>query len=102
MEHHLRERGPRASEIDRRLALRTAFSTEALGWLGAVALLLSFALGAASLVKPTSAAYLGLNLFGAMGLAHASLSRRAYSPALLNIIWAVIAAVSLLFVFVKA
>jgi len=81
--------------MNRDSRLRAALVTELTGWLGAVALLLSFGLGAASLVEPTSAAYLALNLFGAIGLAHASLSRRAYSPAMLNIIWAAIAAVSL-------
>ncbi len=72
------------------------------GWLGAVALLLAFGLGAASVVQSSSVAYLALNLFGALGLAHASLSRRAYSPALLNVVWALIAALSLAVLLVHA
>jgi hypothetical protein len=88
--------------VDRDSGLRSALTTELAGWLGAVALLLSFALGAASLVEPTSFAYLGLNLFGASGLARASFSRKAYSPALLNLIWAAIAAVSLALLVARA
>ena len=102
MEEPLRERGAGTSGVDRDSRLRSTLMTELAGWLGAVALLLSFALGAASLVEPTSVAYLLLNLFGAAGLAQASLSRRAYSPALLNLIWAAIAAFSLVLLWVRA
>lgn len=92
----LRERGAdSAAGLDRPNRFHAALSTEVAGWLGAVALLLAFGLGAAHIVEPSSAVYLGLNLFGALGLARASLLRRAYSPALLNMVWAAIAAFSL-------
>lgn len=83
-------------------AVRAALVTEATGWFGAASLLLAFALGATQIVEPSSAVYLGLNLAGAMGLARASFSRKAYSPALLNAIWAAIAAFSLLFLLFRA
>lgn len=76
--------------------LRELLADELVGWCGAFALLLAFGLSATSLLQPSSAAYLTLNLFGAGGLAYASLSRHAYSPAVLNIIWALVAALSLI------
>jgi hypothetical protein len=88
--------------LGRQGRIRAVLITEMAGWLGAVALLLAFGLAAAGLVKPSSGFYLGLNLFGALGLARASLSRRAYSPAMLNIVWAVIAALSLVLLLVHA
>jgi hypothetical protein len=91
-----------ATGLGRQDRIRAALITEMAGWLGAVALLLAFGLVAAGLVQPSSGFYLGLNLFGALGLARASLSRRAYSPALLNIVWAVIAAFSLALLLLHA
>jgi hypothetical protein len=76
-------------------------SDELAGWLGAGALLLAFGLGATGVVDPSSVAYLALNLFGALGLAYVSLSRRAYSPAVLNMVWAVIAALSLVVLLIQ-
>jgi hypothetical protein len=59
-------------------------------------LLVGFGLAAAGLVSSSSGVYLILNMLGASGMALASLSKRAYSPAALNLVWAVIAALSLL------
>jgi hypothetical protein len=91
-----------SAELDRSGRFRTALADELAGWLGAGALLLAFALGAASVVSPSSVAYLGLNLFGAIGLAYVSISRRAYSPAALNMVWAVIAALSLFVLLIRS
>lgn len=74
---------------------RATVADEIVGWSGAGALLVAFGLAAAGAVRPSSATYLLLNLCGASGLARVSLSRRAYPPAVLNLIWAVIAAFSL-------
>jgi hypothetical protein len=90
------------ARFDRSGQFRTALANELAGWLGASALLLAFGLGATSVVSPSSVAYLALNLFGAVGLAYVSLSRRAYSPAFLNVVWAVIAALSLVILLIRA
>lgn len=76
--------------------LRSVLADEIVGWCSAVALLLAFALGASGVLRPSSPTYLVLNFFGAVGLAYTSFSRHAYSPAALNIVWALIAALSLL------
>lgn len=93
-ERRIELRSPPPSKRDNRL--RELLVDEFVGWCGAFALLLAFGLSATSLLQPSSAAYLVLNLFGAVGLAYASLSRHAYSPAVLNIIWALVAALSLI------
>jgi hypothetical protein len=85
----------RVARPDHRSSLSMVSTDEIAGWCGAAALLLAFGLGATGAIRPSSAVYLVLNLFGAVGLAYTSLARRAYPPAVLNVIWAVIAAVSL-------
>jgi hypothetical protein len=74
---------------------RGTVADEIVGWSAAAALLVAFGLAAAGTVRPSSATYLLLNLCGASGLARVSLSRRAYPPAVLNLIWAAVAAFSL-------
>jgi len=61
------------------------------GWYGAVAILLAFALSSFSLIKPTDLIYQILNLTGALGIVVVSLYKRVYQPAVLNIIWMLIA-----------
>jgi hypothetical protein len=81
--------------------LRAVLAEQPVGWLGAAALLTAFGLSATGIIRATSATYLLLNLGGAVGLAYASLSRRAYPPAVLNIIWAFVAAMSLLILAIR-
>lgn len=94
--HDDRPRPQPKSRVDRRKRLRAVFAEELIGWCGAAALLTAFGLSAVGVLPASSASYLVLNLFGAVGLAYASLSRQAYPPAVLNMIWAVVAACSLL------
>lgn len=77
-------------------AFRTDLREQVLGWGGAFALLLAFGLDAAGFLSASAPASLLLNLLGALGLAYASLVRRAYPPAVLNLVWASVAALSLL------
>lgn len=65
------------------------------GWYGAGAILMAFALSCFSLIKPTDLIYQFLNLTGAMGIVLISLSKKAYQPAVLNIIWTLIALVAM-------
>jgi hypothetical protein len=76
--------------------LRSVLAEQPVGWFSAVLLLMAFGLSATGIIRATSAIYLLLNFGGAVGLAYASLSRRAYPPAVLNMIWAFVAAMSLL------
>jgi hypothetical protein len=89
------------SEIQRPF-VRGTVADEIVGWAGAAALLAAFGLAAAGAVRPSSATYLLLNLCGASGLARVSISKRAYPPAVLNLIWACVAASSLAVLLIHA
>jgi hypothetical protein len=91
-----RDAGPRPQpQVGHGARLGTPSAEAILGWGGAAALLVAFGLDAVGVMRSSTPASLVLNLVGALGLAYASLSRRAYPPAALNFIWAAVAAVSL-------
>lgn len=69
---------------------------EAIGWLGAAAILLAYALNSFEVLLPSDAVYQILNGLGAMGIVVVSVVKRAYQPAALNLAWTAIAVVALL------
>jgi hypothetical protein len=69
---------------------------EALGWYGVAALLLAYALVSFDVVDAESATFQALNLTGAAGIAILSLAKRAYQPAVLNMVWGAIALAALI------
>ncbi len=71
------------------------YFSEILGWYGAAAIVLAYALVSFSILEPTSAWYQLLNGTGAFGMVVVSFAKKAYQPGVLNIIWAVIAIVAL-------
>ena len=66
-------------------------AVEAVGWYGAGAILLAYALVSFRLIAVHSLVYQLLNLTGALGIATISIRKKALQPAVLNIVWAVIA-----------
>jgi hypothetical protein len=75
--------------------------TEIAGWYGAGAILLAYALVSTGAVLPRSWQYQALNLTGSLGILAISLARRAKQPAVLNIVWATVAFVSLASMLLK-
>ncbi|MDD5726917.1 MAG: CBU_0592 family membrane protein [Patescibacteria group bacterium] len=71
------------------------------GWYGMAAILLAYALVSFGTLKPDSLTYQLLNLSGALGILVISLLKRAFQPAALNIVWAIIAVVAVIFMFAK-
>lgn len=69
---------------------------EAVGWYGACAILLAYALVSLGGMRADSAIYQLLNVTGAIGVAIVSVMKKAYQPAALNIVWALIGLVVLL------
>lgn len=69
------------------------------GWYGTLAILLAFALSSFSLIKSTDLVYQLLNLTGALGIVAVSLYKQAYQPAVLNVIWMLIALVAIVKIF---
>lgn len=69
---------------------------EALGWYGAAAVLLAYALVSFNIISPHGWAYQLLNFTGAVGVLVISYTKHAKQPALLNFVWAVIALIALI------
>ena len=69
---------------------------EIIGWYGTVALIGAYALISFHSVDAQSLVYQGLNITGALGIVYISFKKKAYQPGVLNIIWAVIAAIAIL------
>jgi hypothetical protein len=74
---------------------------EIVGWYGAAAILLAYVLVSFSVISPQGWAYQLLNLTGALGVLVISYTKRAHQPALLNLVWAVIAFVAIIGLVIK-
>jgi len=68
---------------------------EIIGWYGIVAIILAYALVSFGVLVSNSAIYQLLNFTGAIGIIIVPLAKKAYQPATLNIIWAIVALVAL-------
>ena len=74
---------------------------EIVGWYGTVAIILAYALVRFGLLGANTAWYQILNVTGAVGIVIVSLTKRAYQPAVLNIVWTVIGLIALLKIFLS-
>ena len=77
------------------LKLRREFG-EFLGWYGTVILLIAYGLSSFNILGPKDSLYQILNSTGALGIAYISFKRRAYQPAILNVVWFLIALMALI------
>ena len=68
---------------------------EAVGWYGAAAVLLAYALVSFNIISPHGWIYQLLNFTGAAGVLVISYMKHAKQPALLNFVWAIVAFVAL-------
>lgn len=66
-------------------------AAEIVGWYGAFAILLAYALVSFKIIPANSYTYQLLNLTGAVAIVVISLVKKAKQPAALNIVWAAIA-----------
>lgn len=69
---------------------------EIIGWYGFVGLLFAYALVSLGFVNGNNVYYQLLNFTGAVGIAWVCLHKKTYQPAALNVIWAVIALITLI------
>ena len=67
-----------------------------LGWYGTMAILSAYALNSFAILDASGLLYQLLNGTGALGIVVVSLKKKAWQPALLNLVWMVIAAIVLL------
>lgn len=70
------------------------------GWIGAGLILFGYFLVSFSVIESNSTMFQLLNLFGALGIALETFSKKDYQPMELNTVWMVIAAVALVRAFV--
>ncbi len=66
------------------------------GWYGLIAIVLAYTLVSLSILEATDLTYQILNGTGAIGIVLQTYTKRDYQPMILNIIWTIIALVSIL------
>ena len=68
---------------------------EIIGWIGTGLILTAYALGSFRIIEISSLVYQIMNLLGAMGVMYISFKKKTYQPGFLNLVWALIALISL-------
>lgn len=68
---------------------------EIVGWFGVVLIVSSYGLNSIGAVSPDSLLYILMNLFGSIAIVIDAIKDHNSQPAILNIIWAVIAFINL-------
>ncbi len=69
---------------------------EIIGWYGTIAIITAFALISFQFLTANDISYQILNGTGAIGVIYISLKKKVYQPAVLNIIWAIIAIIAII------
>lgn len=75
---------------------RSHLAIEILGWVGVSLILLAYILVSFGKIDAHRGFYQILNLIGALGVLVHSFSKKDYQPAILNVVWALIAVFALL------
>ncbi len=70
-------------------------SIKIIGWYGTIAIIAAYALVSFNLIQNASFIYQLLNLTGATGIIIVSWVKKAYQPAVLNIVWSIIAIIAI-------
>ncbi|MBN2421067.1 hypothetical protein JXB27_02195 [Candidatus Woesearchaeota archaeon] len=73
--------------------------SEAIGWGGMILILIAYILLNFNIIVKENLLYLSFNIIGSVGIAYISLKKKALQPAVLNIIWALVALYGLFAVF---
>ncbi len=69
---------------------------EILGWYGTLAIIMAYILVSFSFISAHSILFQILNGTGAIGIVIISLYKKAYQPAVLNVIWTLVALIAIL------
>ncbi len=70
--------------------------TQVIGWYGTIAIVGAYALTSFGYLSSENIWYQILNGTGAIGIVIISLNKKAYQPAVLNIIWTIIAVIAII------
>lgn len=74
----------------------TKLLVEIVGWYGAIAIMLAYGLVSFGILDAKTVTYQLLNVTGAVGIVVVSMTKNAYQPAALNVVWTVIGVVALM------
>lgn len=69
---------------------------EIFGWYGTIAIILAYGLVSFSVLPSSSIWYQVLNGTGALGVLSISFYKKAFQPAILNTIWAIVAIIAII------
>ena len=69
---------------------------ESIGWYGACAIVLAYALVSFGFLLPSTFLYQILNATGALGIVYISFKKKAYQPGVLNVFWIIIALIAII------
>jgi len=72
------------------------FAIEVFGWYGVVAILGAYALLSFNIITANRMSFQILNFTGAIGIIIVSIAHRNYQPAVIDIVWAMIALIALI------
>jgi len=74
---------------------KPSFTEDAIGWIGALLLMLAYSLNALEFIVATHPLYIFFNLFGALSVGYIAYRYRNYQSALINFIWLIVAIIAL-------
>lgn len=66
-------------------------NSEIIGWVGMSLVLIAFALLNFNILTKDDITYILFNIIGSAGIAYISLKKKTYQPAVLNILWILVA-----------
>lgn len=69
---------------------------ESIGWYGAGAIVIAYALLSFNIFSVSSFLYQLMNATGALGIVYISFKKKTYQPGILNIVWAIIAIIAII------
>ncbi len=70
------------------------------GWVGVLIIILAYVLVSFNILKPTNIVYQAMNCIGALGMIIESYDKKDYQSTVLNIVWASIALIAILKLFI--
>jgi hypothetical protein len=74
---------------------------EIFGWYGTIAIVGAYFLVSTGFIASNSLIYQALNASGSLGIVFVSYKKRAFQPAVLNVIWLLIALYAIAMIFIK-
>lgn len=92
----------KTNSVQVRRARRTRVLTETLGWYGAAAILIAYALASFNIIDVHETFYLVLNFTGAIGILTVATAKHVRQSMLINAFWALMAVIALVRIILQS